>query len=97
MGQRLATTSANTRAIVGDRIQTAMSARATPESLKRHARNINPTETMIATSAAVKAALRRIGFSEPISFDSGLTWNRAMRAAQRVRIARAPVAAILFR
>src|SRR5262245_6439973 len=73
MSQRLATTSANTRAIVGDRIQTAMSARATPESLKRHARNINPTETMIATSAAVKAAVRRIGFSELISFERGLT------------------------
>src|SRR5262245_58734780 len=76
MSQRLATTSASTRAIVGDRIQTAMSARATPESLKRHARNINPTETMIATSAAVKAALRRIGFSELISFDNGLTTQR---------------------
>src|SRR5262245_48361953 len=67
MGQRFATASANTRAIIGDRIQTAMSASATPESLKRHARNIKTTETMVATSAAVKAVVRRIGFSEFIS------------------------------
>jgi len=44
-----------------------MSASATPESLNRHARNINPTEIMLAIIAAIKVPLPGMCFSEFIT------------------------------